>query len=380
MSDQTFVDLENVQRTAGAVATLEHLSNALRSDKRFHDLFDALLLKKRHELGLSLTRATLDDVPTSKYEAFQTAYLAAAKEVGELLLAEGNIRDAWMYLKPVKETKQVAAAIEKLTPEQADEDVINIAFFQGVAPIAGVKMLLASHGTCSTITSFDQQIMNMAPADRKGCAAILVSELYKQLRDSLEHEVRRRQPMIQPGQSIRELIAGREELFAEDAYHIDVSHLNGVVRFARSLESDSPELKLAIQLAQYGSKLSTQYQYASNPPFDDFYPSHIQFFRVLQGDGREEGLKFFREKLGEDVNDQANQMTAFVLVDLMQRVGRQDEALDLACKYLARSADEFGLSIAEMCSAAGQYDRLLQMAREQGDVITFTTALLSRPA
>jgi hypothetical protein len=378
MSEQTFTELDRLKATQGAEATIEHLISVLRSEKRHHDLFDALLLKSRVRMGLPLTRPTsFADVPAEKSSAFEEQYIAAAREVGELFLADGDIPKAWMYLKPVKETQKVKAAIEALHPSRVDDEIMHIALFEGVAPVRGTKMMLAAHGTCSTITSLDQQLPNLPPDSRRGCAALLVAELYRQLRDNLEHEVRRRNPLLEPGLSIRELIAGRDEVFAEDAYHIDVSHLNAVVRFARSLDRDSPELKQAVQLAQYGSRLSPQYQYAGSPPFEEFYPAHLHYFRILLGENADEGLEYFRGKLGPETDDPNNQLAAFVLVDLLQRVGKNDEALDIACRYLAKSADEFGLSIAELCASSGKYDRLKQVAREQNDLIAYTAALLS---
>src|SRR5262249_15993564 len=147
--------------------------------------------------------------------------------------------------------------------------------------------------------------------------------------------------------SLRELIGGREWLFADDSYHIDVSHLNAVVRFARFLDADSPELDLALQLAQYGSRLAPQYQYAGNPPFDAFSQAPIQYFKALIGSDRDEALAYFRAKIGEDVADTDNQLAAYTLVDLLLRLGQRDEALELACRRLPDSADEFGLSLPE---------------------------------
>ena len=73
----------------------------------------------------------------------------------------------------------------------------------------------------------------------------------------------------------------KDWLFQDGNYHIDVSHLNSVVRFARFLDADCPELDLATQLAQYGSQLDQQYQYPAEPPFDDYYAAHLQFFNLL---------------------------------------------------------------------------------------------------
>ena len=85
-------------------------------------------------------------------------------------------------------------------------------------------------------------------------------------------------------------MAGREWLLANDSYHIDVSHLNAVVRFARALDRECPELDLALQLAEYGARLAPQYQYAGTPPFEEFYPAHIRFLGALLGRDIEGGL------------------------------------------------------------------------------------------
>ncbi|MFN7805708.1 MAG: hypothetical protein ACK5TO_16950, partial [Planctomycetaceae bacterium] len=77
-----------------------------------------------------------------------------------------------------------------------------------------------------------------------------------------------------------ELLAGREMLFQAGNYHIDVSHLNSVVRFARRLEPQDQELDRALQEAQYGARLSPQYQDGGNAPFTDFYPAHIRYFQA----------------------------------------------------------------------------------------------------
>jgi hypothetical protein len=205
---------------------------------------------------------------------------------------------------------------------------------------------------------------------------MLVRRLYDDLRENVQHDVLRRQPMNPPGQTLRELIGGREWLFNDDSYHIDVSHLNAVVRFARFLDAGCPELDQALQLAQYGSRLAQQYQYAGNPPFDDFYPAHIRFFKVLLDVEREPSLEYFRAKIGDDVSATDNQLTAYVVVDLLLRIGRRDGALELACKYLADSADEFGLSLPELCAQAGRLDLLKDLARSKGDVVNFAAAVL----
>jgi hypothetical protein len=382
MSEQTFDELQQLQKSQGSAAAIDHLISVLRDEKRFHQLFDALLMKKRLELGLGLVRPTsFKDVPEERRDEFEKVYVDSARQVAELLLADGSIPQAWHYFRAINEPQRVAAAIEALSETDAvPDDVVEIALFQGISPVKGLSMYLASHGSCSTITAFDQVSMQLPVDARRQCAEVLVRKLYADVRENVQHDVSRRQPMNPPGQNLRELIGGREWLFADDSYHIDVSHLNSVVRFARFLDAGSGELEQALQLAQYGSRLAQQYQYAGNPPFDDFYPAHVQFFKALLGDEREQALAYFRSRIGDDVAETDNQMAAYVLVDLLQRLERRDEALELACRYLAESADEFGLSLPELCAQSGRLDLLLALARKKGDVVNFAAALIGNPA
>ena len=391
MGEQTFDELQSIQKSQGSTAAIDHLISVLREEKRFHQLFDALLMKKRLELGLGLVRPTsFKDVPEDRRDEFEKVYVDSARQIGELLLAEGSIPQAWHYFRAINEPQSVKEAIEALVIEagtgagSVPEDVVEIALFQGISPVKGLSMYLASHGTCSTITAFDQVSMQLPVDARRQCAEVLVRKLYADVRENVQHDVSRRQPMNPPGQNLHELIGGREWLFTDDSYHIDVSHLNSVVRFARFLDVGSPELALALQLAQYGSRLAQQYQYAGNPPFDDFYPAHIQFFKALLGDDREQALAYFRSRIGDDVAKSENatenatdiQMAAYVLVDLLLRLERRDEALELACRHLAESADEFGLSLPELCAQSGRLDLLLALARKKGDVVNFAAALI----
>ena len=378
IDDQTFTDLQRQLESAGAASVIDHLIATLRERKQYHQLFDALLMKKRQEMGVPLTRPTsFEAIPQEQRDEFEKTYIAAAREVGELFLKDGSIPQGWLYLNTIREPQPIVDAINALPADkQADEDVIDIAFFKGVSPVQGLRMLLVSHGTCSTITSLDQQISQFSPEVRAQCAAVMVRHLYDNLREGLQQAVQKRQPMAAPGQSIRELIAARDWLFADDNYHVDVSHLNAVVRFARSLGNGAPELDMALQLAQYGSHLSPQYQYAGTAPFEEFYPAHIEYFKALLDDHREESLAYFREKLSGNPEDSETQLSALAMVDLLQRLNCDAEALDVACKFLARTGEEFGFSLPDLCAQTGRYDLLLNIAREQGDIIGYTAALL----
>lgn len=379
----TFDQLDSLSRDAGDSAVIDALIDSLRTAGNHHKLFDALLLKQKHAMGLPLTRPTsFEDVPKEQQPAFEEAYVAAAREIGEALLEAGNLQEAWVYLKTIREPGKVAEKLEAIDASQLDhgeetEQLINIALNEGANPVKGLEIMLRTHGTCNTVTAMDQVVHQLPEAERSRSAALLVRELYGDLCHSLRHEVQQKIALAPPGENLRELIAGRDWLFNEGNYHIDVSHLSSVVRFARALEPGSPELAQAIELAEYGTHLDSQFQYAGDPPFEDFYTSHQQFLRALADENREDALEYFREKLNAEPDEEDRPMLAFVLMDLLHRIGRTDEAVDIAEKYLSRFDESTGFSFADLCQQAGRLDALKRVARLQEDPVRYTAALLS---
>lgn len=369
-------------KSSGASAVFEKLLESLKASKDYHRLFDATLMRKKQQLGLPLLRPTsLDDVPSDKRTEFEKIYVEAAREVGKLFLDAGQVSNAWLYFRTIREPEPVKQALAAMPsrrePGDETEELIQLALFEGANPSKGVEWMLRSHGTCSTITSLEQQMSRLPPDDRKRCAAILVKHLYNDLTESVQADVQRRMALAPPADSLREAIAGRDWLFQEGNYHIDVSHLNAVVRFARFLDKDCPELKLAIELAEYGSHLDPQFQYPGDPPFDEFYPSHRHFFQALLGEKVDEAIAYFREKLNAEPDEPDKQLIAYVLVDLTSRIGRWDDAIELAEHYLLNLDDGGSFSFAELCRDAGRMDVLQRVAQSKNDLVTFTAALLS---
>ncbi len=380
-AETPFAQLQEQFKAGGPNAVFDQLAATLREQKDYHKLFDALCAKKKHELGAPLHRPTsLDDVPAGKRDEFEAAYMSAAREVGQFLLADKKLGQAWIYFHAIRDTQAVRDAIESAPmPRDANEEseeLIDLGFYKLVHPVKGMQIMLRTHGTCSTITSLDQQFQNLSPEQRAQCAAILVKSLHGDLLQSIQHEVKQRMPFAPPATTLRELIAGREWLFADNNYHIDVSHLHSTVRFARSLSPENAELKLALDLAEYGSQLSEQFQYAGEPPFVEFYPAHIQFFKFLLGDNRETAQAYFQQQLDREPDAPDQALIAYVMVDLMARTNQLDQALPLAEKYLVKADPDFAAAFAELCQQAGRFDVLMRSAEDRGDLLTYAAALV----
>ncbi len=383
MSDAMFAELADLRRTSSTDAVFERLETTLRERGEYHKLFDARCLKKKHELGAPLHRPTsFDDIAPEKRDEFEAAYVAAAREVGQLLLNDRKPGQAFVYFHALRETQPIRDLLEAapvpFESNEESEELIDLAFYKLIHPVKGMQIMLKTHGTCSTITALDQAFANLTPDQRSECAALLVRTLHADLFQSIRREVVQRMPFAEPVTTLRALIAGREWLFADNNYHIDVSHLHSTVRFARSLTPGQPELALARDLAEYGSQLGPQFQYPGEPPFTEFYPAHIQFFKYLANDNRSEAMAFFQHQLDTESESPDQAMIAYVMVDLYARTEQIEAALPIAEKYLVNADRDFAAAFSELCQQAGRFDVLQRSAEVRSDLVTYAAALVQQ--
>ncbi|HQZ68440.1 MAG TPA: hypothetical protein PLY87_25300 [Planctomycetaceae bacterium] len=368
-------------------AILDAVESTLISNGDFHRLFDAKLIRVRRKLGLPITQPTsLRNIPPEHEAAFRDAYTNAAREVGQRFLDAGQLADAWAYFRTINETDTVRAAIAKKVEElpaepgpEADE-LLNLALYEGAHVVAGLSLLLRTHGTCNTVTAISQLLQQMSPDERREAAALMIRNIYTDLQASVRRDLERRQPLLKPNLSLSELIRGRDFLFADSAYHIDVSHLHSSVSFARHLNRDCPELPLAIELSEYGAQLAEQLRYPGDVPFDDYYVANTHFLKALAGVDVDESMQYFIERLKQEPDLPDQRMIAFVIVDLGQRVDRENMALEAAAPFLKQMEDPAGFSFTAYCAKTNRLDILEASARENNDVLGLATAMLLRQA
>lgn len=364
---------------------LDAVESTLLAQKDYHRLFDAKLMRVRESLGMPVTQPTsLKDIPAEHEVAFREAYTNSAREIGQLFLNDGQLADAWAYFRTINETTPVRDAIAKRAMEIGSEpgphldELLNLALYEGAHVVEGLKLLLKSHGICNTVTAMGQLLAQMTQDERRQAAAVMVRTIYSDLQHNVRRDVERRQPALKPGLSLGELIRGREFLFAEGAYHVDVSHLHSIVSFARHLLPSDPELKLAIELSQYGAQLAEQLRYPGDVPFDDYYVANEYFLKAVAGIGVDESMQYFIDRLNQEPDAADKRMIAFVLVDLGQRVDRVNMALDAAAPHVSRLEDPAGFSFTSYCVNANRLDTLQTFARENDDVLAMATALLMK--
>jgi hypothetical protein len=377
----SFDMLDRAYQAEGPGAAIDRLIAMLEESGPPRALLDALLLKARFELGLPpIQDGSMSALPEPVRTRFEDRYVEAIRHVGAKLLASGDIPGAWPYYRVIGEKEPVAAAIDAYEPAEGDDrlgQIVEVAFNQGAHPRKGWELILQHYGACSAITAFEH-----LPADdatRIPCATSLVRHLHEQLTFSLRAEIARRGQVVPPeGTSVPGLMSGRPWLFADEAYHIDVSHLAAVVRMA-PLVTDPDTLRLAVELAEYGRNLSHRHRYEGDPPFEDVYEDHRVYLRALIGEDVEAAVAHFRAKLVSPEQDaDPDPAPAQALVRLLERLGRVEEAIAVAAEHLAGVPEAF-LSctpLPVLCQRAGRLDLLAKSAQDRGDPVQYVAAIL----
>jgi hypothetical protein len=175
--------------------------------------------------------------------------------------------------------------------------------------------------------------------------------------------------------TIAQLLEGREQLTADESYHIDVSHLSSIVQYSLEMPPGETSRKV-IDLCIYGSRLSTRLQPNNDPPFEEGYKDYLAFFRTLNGINLEEGIAHFRMKAESTENAAEFTAPAEVYIHLLAQLGQHKEALAAFARYLAQ-ANPRQLACppaAELARKCGDYAALAELALRRGDAVGYAIA------
>jgi hypothetical protein len=385
MDEAIYDELQRLVQSQGPRAAVEHLIGWLRGRRDFTSLFYALLMKARLELGVSpIPTGAAKDLPEAIHGPYEEAIRSAGREVGGLCLQEGNIPQAWAYFRMLGEPGPVKEALEthKPGPDEEIQNLVQVAFYEGVHPRKGFDWILERHGICNSITTLSgSQELNHPPDVRQYCIRRLAHALYNELRERLAGEIKRHEGKDprddRADMKVTELMAGRDYLFEEFA-HIDVSHLSAVTQMSIQLEPGQT-LELARELCVYGDCLPKKLRYQGEEPFDDQYKDYGIYLAILAGENVEEGIAHFRKKAANADPDLAGTYPAQVLVNLLVRLGRVDDAVEVSRRYLASTSGQQLAcpSLVELCQMAGNFQVLSETARAQGDSVHYLAGLLA---
>jgi hypothetical protein len=346
-----------------------------------HRLFDLRLMQERLRLGLALDRRTpIDEIDEPIRSQLEAGYLEACREVGELLVEAGRLREAWMYLRPAGEKPSLRRHLACIAADEAQADeLIELALYEGVDPERGFAWLLGRQGTCSGITTLDGLAEQLSLADLTACAAVLVRHVYNELRGNLRGHLQRLTEGPPPDASVRELITQHPELQSQGDFHLDASHLTSAMKYARLL-TEPALVDKALEMAEYGSRLPAELQYAGEPPFEDVYPAHRRWFEATLGRDADAALGYFAEQAGREVDNPLATAAVEAYLELLVRVGRPGDALDAAERLVPadRQLSRHAPTLLELAEQSGQWSRYAMICEARNDVLGFTAGLLAQ--
>jgi hypothetical protein len=387
-----FENLAAICSASGSDAMLDALAASLAARQRWHAVFDARIIQARLAIGLPPVGAP-GDVTAHLRDAFDDRSLAACREAGWPLLDEGQIAAGWMYLRAAADPGEVAARCAAIarplvaTAHESDEsgrvldEILGVVLWDGADPAVGIELVLATQGTCNAITAYEQAVSRLPATRQRPAAGVLVAHLHEEVATNLARELESRTGSVPESRTIPALLAacGADEV----GLHVDISHLQSVLRIAR-LCDDEPTIRRAFELAAYACRLPAELVYPGEPPFENMAEASRLFYGSQCGVDVDRGVRFFRSA-AITAEPEAGGLPHDVLVLLLTRLGRPAEALHAA---LAGRRDDRGMpsplqaagalpSLVDLAAASGAWTLLRQACRDRDDEITFAATLVA---
>ena len=391
MSQSFFEQLQQTTQASGPLAAAQMVADRMRSAGRYPELFEALKMQHRIELGLpavhttNLSTGTPDPISDDVQDRLDKKLIEACREVGTALMKQGKLQEGWMYLRAVGDRQATSDAMRHVDVTQDNLDTfLGLLVHEGVDVRWGTELSLTMRGTCNTITMLDSVVSMHGRGDQQAAVEALVRHVHNEVLNSLKSDLERREswnpehPDRQQS-TLEGLLQSRPNLLRDGAYHLDTTHLASTVRFAKILDNHEA-LRLALDLANYGKRLHPQYQYASDEPFADLYPMSIAFFRALLGEHVDVALKQFLQKAESIDSEEHGTVAIETYADLVARVGRTEDAMKFLIKKMPRGMRPFGIapSLIDLAEHSGDFETMMKHSQERFDEIGFTAALLQQ--
>ena len=385
----------------GTDVMFQKLEDSLRHTGRWHSLFDVQLLRARASLKLPLAGPLTNTDATAK-KTLDEKTIAACRAVFWKFFDEGQIASGWMYLRASVETHEIVERLGHIASrllEQEEsatndeeyqplQEIIQLALWENLDPALGIRVMLAAQGTCNAVTAYEQSIAGLPPAQQEPAATIMVQHLHDEIFENLSRDLTERKLVdsavideVKARQgTITDLLKAAGGLSDEESIHVDASHLQAVLRFARICTSVH-DLQQAYALACYACRLPTDFQYPGETPFTHFGEASRLFYSAQLGEETDQAIAFFRHE-AEEANEYEGPAAWDVLAVLAARINRPAEALDAILARPTEIAHTQNSAIAatlppliELSHNAAGGEKLRAACIERADIITFAASL-----
>ena len=143
---------------------------------------------------------------------------------------------------------------------------------------------------------------------------------------------------------------------------------------------DKETLRLAVEIADYASRLAPLFQYADDPPFERAYEDRGIYLKALLGEDVDRAVRHFETKAARSDPDRDGRRPAEVLVQLLVQLERYDDALNAFRRYLIDAApDDLSCpSLLQLCQMAGDFEQLKDVAKQQKDPLSYMAGVIQR--
>ncbi|REJ64898.1 MAG: hypothetical protein DWQ31_19980 [Planctomycetota bacterium] len=373
MSADDFARIDDELTSSGIAGAIAVLCEQLKAEGKYHELFDARLMQCRQRAGAPLAReARLEELSDATRDEVEAGYVEACREVGNLLLAAGDLRAAWMYLRPAGDEATMREALAAAEPDESNLDqIVELSLHEGLDVDRGFSIVLDHYGICNAITTYDSAMYTRSIPEKQVAVGQLVRRLHAELLENLGIE--------SPADSgaggasgLLEFLEQKRDAFGEHTYHVDISHLSSVVRMSRIVE-DTAALRLAWELTEYGRALHESLQPPGDPPFEDAFAVSGLFFAAQLGEQVDKALEYFRQRAEQANVYEEGSAVVEVYVALLARLGRFEEAIAMTLDKLPHGTPTTGFapSLLELSRRGGDYERLLAECRQRGDLLGY---------
>jgi hypothetical protein len=381
MTHSVIDQLATIASSSGPSEAAAWLVDHFRKTNQLTELFEAIKMKLRIDLGLSPVPADGESSGAHEQnEVLERGLIEACREVGSKFLRQGQLEQGWMYMRAVGDLPAAADALSTVEINDENLDTMLVLLLQeGIDTGRGTEACLKHRGVCNTITMLDSVVAMRGRSDQQSAVAALVNRVHREVLENVIEDIRRREGTPPSESTLEAILQARPAMMQGGAYHLDTTHIASTVRFARVLD-DQTLLRKALDLAIYGRHLHSQYQYRSEEPFEPLYPMSIAFFRTLLGENVEQGLQQFLRKAEELSIEEHGTIGIETYIDLLTRIGRHKQALDELLKRIPSGVRPMGVapSLIELSRLANDYEPMANRSRELGDILGFAAATFGK--
>ena len=248
---------EEIQRTLdaeGPAAAIRSLCAKLREKKDYASLFYALLMQKRQQLGVIPSRRDRLPIAGKHARRLRGSHPSGRPTGRQSVSAGGPAPQAWAYFRMLNEPEPVRRPWRRISRKRTRTAIAGAdRVLRGRASAQGFRLDSQSLRPVQRHHDAGQSGTAASAGVRQYCIGAGPRPVRRAARPARRRDRaprRQSRPTRRPT-NVRELIAGRDWLFADDFYHIDISHLSSVVQMSMHL-TPCAELEMARELCEYG--------------------------------------------------------------------------------------------------------------------------------